>query len=307
MTFVSRQYSLEDFNKILTDGIEYTLDASVITILHQISTQVGSPEYIRTPQFDEKRTGDVKRHGKRTTHDKDININFSAHQTPKKLTADDTIRKLLNKITTKTYTDLFITLTEELDKIAESSDEYKATISSLIFTIVSETSFYSDMYAGLYASLYEKYEFLRKEIENRIDVFSKSIDTITYHNPDTDYDAFCKNNKENLKRKSIGIFLVNLVKHKIIDNDIVCEIIETIQNKLIDMLDAENKSEIVVELSEISCDMIVSGKDILLLRDKFKNIIRNVRNLSNMNTKQHKSLSNKTIFKNMDTNDCVKI
>ena len=172
MTFVSRQYLLADFDKIADAGIEYTLDASVINIIQQISNQVGAPEYIRTPQFEEKHTNDslvVKRYGRQIRQEKECDIKFCVvPQRPNKDGVNvytDIIRKLLNKITTKTYNDLFPTLIQELDKIVDIQDDYKTTISSLVLSIVSETSFYSDMYASLYASLLEKYEFLWKELD----------------------------------------------------------------------------------------------------------------------------------------------
>lgn len=311
MTFVSRHYSLADFDKIANDGIKYTLDTSVINIIQELSNQVGAPEYVRTPQFDEKPANDslaIKRYGRQQARqDKDCDIKFAtAPQRPNKDGVNvytDIIRKLLNKITTKTYAELFPTLIQELDKIVDIQDDYKTTISSLVLSIVSETSFYSDMYASLYASLLEKYEFLWKELDARVVTFKKSIEEITYYSPDTEYDAFCKNNKENLKRKSIGIFLVNLVKMKVINVETVCEIIESIQNNIIGKLDDENKSEILVEMSEIAGDMIITGKTFLNVSNNWGNIISNVKSLSNMKTKDHKSLSNKVIFKNMDVLD----
>ena len=310
MTFVSRQYSLADFDKIANNGIKYTLDTSVINIIQELSNQVGAPEYVRTPQFDEKPASDslaVKRYGRHVRQDKECDIKFGVMtQRPVKEGINiytDTIRKLLNKITTKTYNDLFPSLIQELDKIVELQDDYKATISSLVLSIVSETSFYSDMYASLYTSLLEKYEFLWKELDSRVVTFKKSIEEITYYSPDTEYDAFCKNNKENMKRKSIGIFLVNLVKMRVINVETVCEIIESIQYNIIGKLDDENKSEILVEMSEIAGDMIIAGKTFLNVSKNWGNIISNVKSLSSMKTKDHKSLSNKVIFKNMDVLD----
>lgn len=306
MTFVSRQYSLADFYKITNDGIKYTLDTTVINIIQELTNQVGAPEYVRTPQFDENTSNHVKRYGRHVRQD-----NTKIGVIPERPLKEgvniymDTIRKLLNKITTKTYSELFPTLIEELDKIVVLQEEYKTTISTLVLSIVSETSFYSVMYAELYASLLERYEFLRKELDIRVVTFKKSIDEISYYSPDTEYDAFCKNNKENLKRKSIGIFLVNLVKLKAINVEQVCELIEYIQNNINEKIDDKTKTEIITEMSEISGDMIIAGKTILNVSKKWKNVINNVKSLSNMNTSDHKSLSNKTIFKCMDVLDII--
>lgn len=311
MSTTIKTYSLSDFNRFANSDIVYTLPPDVIHIIEELSKQVGSPEYVRTPNFDELRSNnssEIKRFGRNPRQNITVDTNFNITRPSKPVDPDnynDKIRKVLNKITTKTYNELFPLLIEIMDKIVDLTDEYKKTVSSLILTIVSETAFYSDMYASLYSILYEKYAFLHEALDDRIQSFIASIDEITYYNPDTEYDDFCKNNKDNVKRKSVGNFLVNLTKKHIIDIGVVCEIIETIQNKLIDKLDDENKSEIVVEMSEIAGDMIVTGKDILTSCDNYKTISGNVKKLSTMKTKDHKSLSNKTVFKNMDVCDAI--
>ena len=221
MTNTLKQYLIADFDKISNEGIVYTLDASVLSIIQQLNNQVSSPDYGNASRVDEKRlheTFHVKRHGGRTHHDKEFDIKICTNQHLIKKDTDlraDTIRKLLNKITTKTYNDLFPTLILEFDKILELQDDDKRIISMLVLSIVSETAFYSDMYAMLYAYLLDHYDFLREEMDNRVNTFKQWAGEITYYNPDTDYDLFCKNNKANLKRKSVGVFLVNLAKLKV--------------------------------------------------------------------------------------------
>ena len=128
---------------------------------------------------------------------------------------------------------------------------------------------------------------------------------ITYYNPDTDYDSFCKNNKDNLKRKSVGVFLVNLAKLKVVNIETVWDIITHLQEIIITNLDEENKSEINVELSEIAGDMIIAGKESLHESILWNTIIGNINILSSKRPKQHKSLSTKAIFKNMDLIDFI--
>ena len=311
MTNTIKKYSIADFDKISKDGIVYTIDLAVLTIIQQICNQVSSPDDEHNPRVDEKRlheTFHVKRHGGRMHHDKEFEIKIGTNQHLIKKDADvcsDTIRKLLNKITTKTYNDLFPTLILEFDKILELQDDDKRIISMLVLSIVSETSFYSDMYAMLYTYLLEHYDFLREEMDNRVNTFKQWVGEITYYNPDTDYDLFCKNNKANLKRKSVGVFLVNLAKLKAVDIETVCDIIAHIQEIIMINLDEENKSEIIVELSEIAGDMIIAGKEILHGSAIWNTIISNINTLSSKRPKEHKSLSTKAIFKNMDLIDFI--
>ena len=48
------QYTKHDFDAILNDGFVYRLDAETIKIIQTISEQVGAPEYIKTPQFENR-------------------------------------------------------------------------------------------------------------------------------------------------------------------------------------------------------------------------------------------------------------
>lgn len=45
------KYTLNDFDRIKDEGFEYTLSPSVMQIIQSLADQVGSPEYVRTPQF----------------------------------------------------------------------------------------------------------------------------------------------------------------------------------------------------------------------------------------------------------------
>ena len=311
MTTTLKQYLIADFDKISNEGIVYTLDASVLSIIQQLNNQVSSPDYGNASRVDEKRlheTFHVKRHGGRTHHDKEFDIKISTNQHLIKKDTDlraDTIRKLLNKITSKTYNELFPALILEFDKILELQDDDKRGISMLVLSIVSETSFYSDMYAMLYTYLLEHYDFLREEMNNRVNTFKQWVGEITYYNPDTDYDLFCNNNKTNLKRKSVGVFLVNLAKLKVVEVETVCDIIVHIQEIIMTNLDEENKSEIIVELSEIAGDMIIAGKKFLHKSKLWNTIIGNINTLSSKKPKEHRSLSTKAIFKNMDLRDFI--
>jgi len=307
MAVTIKQYSIAEFEKISNNGIEYTLDPTVIKIIEQISSQVDVVEHSANHRSGVK-TPYIKRHGGRTQHDKECTIKITTKDSVIKTDIDmcsDTIRKLLNKITEKTYNTLFPEIIKEFDNVILVNDEYKKKISLLVLSIVSESLFYSHMYAILYTYLLEHYDFLREELDNRVNTFKSWIEEITYFNPDTEYDLFCKNNKENLKRKSVGIFLVNLAKLKVLDNEKICDIIVYLQRNIMETLDEENKAEINVELTEIFGDMVIAGKDFLNSSGLWITIISNINILANKKPKEHKSLTTKAIFKNMDLIDSI--
>lgn len=300
-----QRYTLADIEDIIRSGIYSVLDESIIAIIQDISNQVGSPEYIKTPKFTQKEKHNNRQ--KQYTHE-DWGAIRQFVPTQRIVRNEfeqstDVIRKTLNKITSNTYNALYPLLIEELDKVVLSQHTELDTLGTTIFSIVSETAFYSEMYADLYASLHNKYEFLRKALIVTMNIFEENTKQILYSNPDEDYDAFCKNNKENTRRKSVAIFLVNLTKHNIVDVLYVCNIIQNIQERILTFIDLDNNNEMVDELSEISGDMIITGKVILNKCDVWENIVTNVKAISKMKPREHISLTNKTVFRHMDIID----
>lgn len=300
-----QQYTLADIEDIICGGINRVIDENVIAIIQKISNQVGSPEYVKTPKFSKKENYNNRK--KQDTHEDWGAIRH--FETTQRIVRNDferstdLIRKTLNKITSNTYNALYPVLIEELDKVILTQHTELYTLGTTIFSIVSETAFYSEMYADLYASLYKKYEFLRNALGETMSMFEENTKHIQYCNPERDYDAFCKNNKENSRRKSVAIFVVNLTKHNIVEILEVCKIIQHIQERIITLIETDDKNEIVDELSEISGDMIITGKVKLNKCDLWENIVMNVHNISKMKPREHASLTNKTMFKHMDIID----
>ena len=114
-------YSLQDFMNITFDGFDFKLPDKTIQIIQELSTQVGSPTYIKTPIFQKrdktKDTGSSFRSFSETTNssrkkksNKNIEINdndweslrsFHATKMEQKMGLDveiDTIRSFLNKM-----------------------------------------------------------------------------------------------------------------------------------------------------------------------------------------------------------------
>jgi len=301
------QYTLSDIEDIKHNGINYNLDESIISIIQKISQQVGSPEYVKTPKFLKKEN---KSHHKKLPDREYEDWETIRHFVPTQRVVHegiersiDVIRKTLNKITSNTYETMYPIIIEEIDKVLLSQQHDLVKLGTTIFSIVSETSFYSNMYAELFSKLYHKYDFIHKSLYETLNSFQENTKQIEYCNPDTNYDLFCKNNKENTRRKAVAVFLVNLTKHSIVEVSEICEIIHNIQERMFYLIKIENNNEIVDELSEITGSMILSGKDILHTSDKWCKIVNNVNSISKMKPKEQVSLTNKTVFKHMDIID----
>ena len=322
---ITNKYTLGDFEDIICNGIDYQLPNVIREKIQEIADQVGAPEYVRTPQFVRKdRIGRGNGGGGRRNRRKAQEVSeedweairkFEATQRETREGIDasiDLIRKALNKITDKTYDNLFPQIIEEMNKVVAASSNIESGIedmeklSNRIFSIVSETAFYSDMYAKLYYELVKKYTWLRPVLDKTFEKYLSSTKTIVYCNSDDDYDGFCRNNKENSRRQAIGKFFVNISRYESIDPAAVAYIIEEIQSNMMSLYKEEDKAEIVDELSEITSGMIIAGyEDILCKTDNWHRIIQNVKEISGLKARDFASLSNKTVFKHMDIMDVI--
>jgi hypothetical protein len=230
-------YTFEDIENIINNGIDYKLNKNILDQIQLISDKVGAPEYIKTPQFD-KREKRKNRDNKRVILNDDWEDirNFEITERKKNEGIDltiDSVRKILNKITEKTYDNLYPNLIQSLDEL-EDKDFNTEDIDKLadsIFVILSQTKFYGKMYSQLFKSLKEKYSFLEKILDIRLNNFKNVIDSIVYINPNIDYDNYCKNNKINEKINSEAIFYVNLLNINDIPIENTIDIINYLINK----------------------------------------------------------------------------
>jgi hypothetical protein len=304
-------YTFEDIENIINNGIDYKLNKNILDQIQLISDKVGAPEYIKTPQFD-KREKRKNRDNKRVILNDDWEDirNFEITERKKNEGIDltiDSVRKILNKITEKTYDNLYPNLIQSLDEL-EDKDFNTEDIDKLadsIFVILSQTKFYGKMYSQLFKSLKEKYSFLEKILDIRLNNFKNVIDSIVYINPNIDYDNYCKNNKINEKINSEAIFYVNLLNINDIPIENTIDIINYLINKSLKLLDEDDKTEIIQELGEIYGNMIIQGKENLVKYENWQQIYDKIKLISSYKIKDYKSLSNKFIFKNMDILDVL--
>ncbi len=318
MTAMIHRYTLEDFHNIMDDGLSITLDAETIKIIQQLAEQVGAPEYVRTPQFVRKDRSDGNARGKnRRGKKKAVELSdadweairqFEATQREKKEGIDasiDLIRKTINKITDKTYSALIGTLHEEFEKVAEASEEELAKLGSTVFSLVSETGFYSEMLATLFVELVERYPYLEKDLDTCLGGFQDWCYAINYVSPDENYDQFCSNNKENTRRKSVAKFFINLARTDHIPHTTILELIKNTHDRVTALLDEADMRDTIDEMSEIVAILVIEGKDYLSDNAGWDSIVASITTIAKMKSKEHKSLSNKTVFKYMDILDVI--
>lgn len=306
-------YSIDDFERIIKRELaNIKLNKETLNIINELTSKVGNPEYVRTPQFPKKNT---------TIDNEDWAAirNFKVTEIKKKSGVDgsiDSIRKHLNKLTQKTYDKLSVKIIDEINEIIyknkdSCSDEDNSDIHKIgeaIFNIASSTAFFSGLYAKLYVLLIEHFPLLESIFKNNFEIFSSIFHKIDYCSPNDDYDKFCDNNKANEKRRSLGLFFVNLWMNQAITSESLKHIITTIQNYMMKIIKENDNNNIVDELSELLYIMmskiIKERRDINNDKD-WRDVLENIRNTSALSNSSYPSITNKTVFKHMDIVDLL--
>jgi hypothetical protein len=327
------KYTLKDFTNITFDGFNYSLPEDTICLISELSLEVGSPSYIKTPVFQKRENplrasssasilGGVS--GKKRKGNKNIEVlndsDWEALRTFQTTTIEqkvgleaqiDLLRSNLNKISEKSYADIRNKIIELLDQLVSDgiSNDEMMRVSKIIFEIASTNRFFSKMYADLYSDLINKYDVMKEIFTNCFDSFIELFNNVESGDADKDYDLFCKINKDNERRKALSTFFVNLMKNEIIPVRDLKMLLCNLLNQLVTFIEEENKKNIVDELTEniallYSKNLFDGNDDSDFDKKNYKigeaSVLETITKLANSKVKTYPSLSNKSIFKFMD-------
>ena len=305
-----KTYTRVDYDRIKREGFTFILPQETINAIKSIASNVGAPEYIKTPHF-EKRTHKPRVQPKEITDSEWDNLrSFKATILEKKKGVElsiDKIRKHLNKMTDKTYDNLKAQIITELELIMKETNEDAELLGELnkigdaMFDIASGNSFYSKMYATLYKELMANYSFLQTVFLEKINSDVSIFKDFDYCDPNKDYDAFCKNNKTNEKRRALALFYVNLLLQEIVSEEKILTMLEELQTGMLQNIKKEGCANIVEEMSEVIYILAINGGPKLKMSlDEWSSIMSRITHISTLKAKSEPSISNKTIFKHMD-------
>lgn len=322
MTTFQRKYTLSDFNDIIINGFDYKLAEETVKIISKLASEVGSPNYVKTPNFQKKElpistnnlNTEIKTNPtnlRRRKNGKNIEIandeawellkSFQPTKIEQKQGVNaqiDIIRSHLNKLTDKNYLDIRVKVFEIIESISKKDI---ANVSSIIFDIASTNRFYSKLYADIYSELIDNYEMMREVVDESLNNFSELFNNIQYVDPSVDYDKFCQINKINEKRKSLATFFLNLMINNVIPKQKIIQIMLILIEQINSFISQENKRNEVDELAE--------NIGILFKKEIYENektnpecnkIIDIINKIATSKVKDYKSLTSKTIFKFMD-------
>ena len=306
------QYELKHFPESNQINVNSYLTQEIIDIINKLASRVGAPTYQKTPVFKHRARARVPR--QRATisgADWEEIRNFKTTELTKKeegVEKDiDELRGLLNKLTSKNYDEMekniMTTLTKIIGKNCQEDDLEK--IGEAIFEIGSINKFWSALYAKLYKTILTAFPLMNDVYKKNFNNFMSLFDEIRYVSAEEDYDEFCKVNKENEKRRSVGSFFVHLMNNDVIMENAIFELIKKLKDKMLVLIDVKGKKQEVEEFAENIVILINSGKEKLESATgsgdfSWNECIEFVEDMTNKKIANYASLSNKVIFKFMD-------
>jgi len=211
------------------------------------------------------------------------------------------IKELLNKTTKNTYLSNKEGIINIIKNIKEENPDALKNIGLLIFEIASSNKFYSEIYAKLYHDLINSFDIMRNICFEHFSSFLILFETIEYVEAEEDYIKFCETNKVNEQRRAVARFFVNLMLENVIESELIINLILSLQDKMLSLLDIENKTKVVEEISEAIFVMVIPGKkELCKWKTKWANIQKTATYMTTLRCRDKPSLSSKVIFQNYD-------
>jgi hypothetical protein len=295
-----------DFKHITARTGEERLPKQTLRMLAKLDRIISSDKFIKLPVFKKREiTKKENKSGKGEKPKKSLHSNTFKPATekvvPKKTELDKLINRFrlsLNKITDDTYLDMRDDMFDCLDDMMKDyNEDYMKRVVNHIFETASCNRFYVNTYAKIYGEIYDNYIQMREMFAKCIDEI-EILRSVRSVDPEENYDLFCEINVENEKRRSLMTFILKLCEHNYISQDFVNSITTNLVNVFKSNVDVDGKSLICEEVSELL--LIIIENCSFRLSD---NIMEDIDEFTEMNPKQHVSLTNKSVFKLMDIAD----
>tara|TARA_Y100000992_G_scaffold206467_2_gene141261 strand:+ start:2519 stop:3463 length:945 start_codon:yes stop_codon:yes gene_type:complete len=198
------------------------------------------------------------------------------------------IRKILNKISHKNYQKLKNEFNCYYKQILLQDDIDITMINNFIFdNIVYNNIFYSDIYVNLIITLININSNFEIIVNQNINIL---LNIYKYLDSYDKYKCFC-------------IFYVNCVINKIIPIDIIIKTLNNLQCELISNFKKQENKDYCDNLNNLIFSIITKIFNTNVYKENynlFSDFYNTCSNIKNLNKNENPSLSNKTVFLNMD-------
>ena len=213
------------------------------------------------------------------------------------------IRSDLNKLTKDTFSRLREVIFKNVEDVLNGegiTDEEKNKLIEDVIHLLSNNKFNSELNAALYSELIIKYRLFKNSIELVKEKYDEDVTTIEAVLAHVDYEKFCKNNIKNDRRKAVGLFVVYLLKRRIIEKEYVFEKIKNFIELLEKSIGEEEKKGEVEEISENIYLLLFNLKEELQNVEGYEMIIEKITTFSTLVVKEQKSFTSRAKFKLQD-------
>jgi hypothetical protein len=320
---MTAMYKITDYATI-SSSMTYTLPDTVLQIIKQLGVELGVSTNPLPPPTetannyssdDRNRRANVKRGRLGNNHSDggwEKQIPFKTTDIAKKEGIDKLFTDIkggLNKLSIKNYDTIETNLFEYIENTFAHPDCDDNIVIQKIASLIFEVACINKTHSELYAKLYRKIVDARPELKSPIGQFKtnylNSFDNIVYVDPDKDYNKYCEITKENDKRKSISVFLVNLMNYELMTEDDIIEILTVIKDKVVLATDLDGQMHYVEELIEILNVYIKAAYGYLREHVNWNPIGAHIYQYAAYKAKDHPGLSSRIIFKYMDMKDIM--
>jgi hypothetical protein len=245
------KYTLAEIQSIICDGFETEISPGVQENLEKIIAKIGIHCTVCIPSFPHKHVpGREEKAAAKEAWITQCKKNALCTDKSKIDEMLSIIRLNLNKLTVKTWDNILGKVHAVIDTVDEGDEETTDKISDLIINILSSSPFNSVVYSKMYIHLVKEYPWVGKNFETKYNLHVSSFDNLSYVSPDEDYDVFCAMNKQNEKRKAMGMFLVNIAELNYIPAIKVHQIIIRLMKKVVELSTQVGKTDIVDIISD---------------------------------------------------------
>ena len=326
------RYTLNDYEQIKTEQIgNDILSEQTIQDFEKLYKLVD--EYVATlppvtaneyTNYDKKKQ---RKHYKHNNNRKYDNNGQWVQQIPFKVTTLEKkegidvkysdMRSTLNKITLKNQETLLPKVIDTIHYIMneESSDDEDedlqeqdsySRIIDVLLDIVKKIKKGHEIYVIVLKEMIQCYPSFVTQISEFVSIYRNTYDDIIDIDANDNYDGYCDLVKQNDYRRSNSNFMINLTKQKLVDENELIAIIDSLFDKVLDNIDNEQKTVLIEEITENLSIFILNSHSFLKTHSQWGLLIEKLNKCSKLKAKDHKSISSRIVFKYMDIQDALK-
>ena len=282
-------YTLSDYQTI-PNANTYVLPTHVMDIIARLSQIFGTT--FSTPVYTESKPR-IQRQQQRPKEE--WKTDFKATTIIEKGDKFTDIRTALNKLSPKNYdaTSEFI-LEKVKELIADEAFENSTMVTNIID--IMRTSKIA-VYPKFYKVLVDTFPIFAQSVDQLQESYMASISNIKYVDQNSDYNAFCANNKENDRRKATADFITHLAPLGLIPHNKITFMTDVLVDLVHTYMKETDKTGEVDELTE---NIFILMGALIKSSNVPKDLNDKVLYLSQRKVKELPSISSRAIFKYVD-------